>query len=62
MDVRLTELKKGGGDYKMGDGYRRLMDDKIGMLLALKKLHQTYREPEKLERVERLLKEAGYSK
>ena len=62
VDVRLTELKKGGGDYKMGDGYRRLMDDKIGMLLALKKLHQTYREPEKLERVERLLKEAGYSK
>ncbi len=62
VDVKLAELRKGGGDYKAGDGYHRLMDDKIGMLLALKKLHQTYKEPEKLERVERQLKEAGYAK
>lgn len=62
VDVRLAELRKSGGDYRMGDGYRRLIDDKIGMLLALKKLHQTYKEPEKLERVERQLKEAGYTK
>ena len=62
IDVRLAELRKKGGDYKIGEGYRRLIDDKIGMLLALKKLHQTYKEPEKLELVERQLKEAGYAK
>jgi len=38
------------------------MDDKIGMLLLLKRLHTTYKAAEKLEQVERQLTEAGYPK
>ena len=41
---------------------RRLVDDKMAMLLALKKLHQTYKQTDKLREVERQLKEAGYDK
>jgi hypothetical protein len=41
---------------------KRLQDDRIGMLLLLKRLHITYREAEKLAQVERQLKEAGYTK
>jgi len=41
---------------------RRLTDDRIAMLLALKKLHQTYKQTDKLRQVERQLKEAGYDK
>jgi tetratricopeptide (TPR) repeat protein len=41
---------------------QRLMDDKIAMLLALKKLHQTYKHEDRLKEVERQLKEAGYGK
>ncbi len=35
--------------------YKRLMDDKAGMLTSLKKLHTTYREAAKLEKVEKEL-------
>ena len=62
VDARIAEMKKGGGDYKATDAYRRLADDKIGMLLLLKRLHQTYKAADKLEQVELQLKEAGYSK
>jgi tetratricopeptide (TPR) repeat protein len=62
VDRRIAELKKSGGDDKSGEPYRRLMDDKVGMLVSLRWLHQTYRATEKLERVERELKEAGYTK
>jgi tetratricopeptide (TPR) repeat protein len=41
---------------------QRLMDDKIAMLRALKKLHQTYGQTDRLKDVERQLKEAGYDK
>ena len=51
-----------GGEYKSSEEYLRLMDDKIGMLLSLKRLHQTYGAADKLEHVEQQLKEAGYTK
>jgi tetratricopeptide (TPR) repeat protein len=44
------------------DERKRLVDDKIGMLLLLKRLHTTYGAAEKLANVERQLKEAGYQK
>lgn len=59
VDSRLAELRKAGGDYKSADAYRRLVEDKVSMLLLLKRLHQTYKATDKLERVERQLKEAG---
>ncbi len=40
----------------------RLRDDKIGMLVTLKGLHQLYKDGEKLANVEKQLKELGYSK
>jgi hypothetical protein len=54
-------VKKSGGGTASAE-YGRLQDDKIGMLLLLKRLHITYREAEKLAQVERQLREAGYSK
>lgn len=62
VNARIADMKKGGGDYRSTEGYRRLADDRIAMLLFLRKLHQTYDAKEKLEQVERQLKEAGYSK
>jgi tetratricopeptide (TPR) repeat protein len=62
VDSRLAELRKSGGDYKSTDAYRRLVEDKVSMLLLLKRLHQTYKETDKLESVERQLKEAGSAK
>ncbi len=58
-DSHLGELRKAGGDYKSSDAYRRLIDDKIGMLTSLKSLHLTYKANDKLEEVERALKEAN---
>ncbi len=43
------------------DDYRRLMEDKTGMLLSLKRLYQTYHKEDKLKAVERQLLEAGYT-
>jgi len=61
VDARLAAVRKSeeGGT---SDGSRRLQDDKIGMLLLLRRLHTTYRESEKLAQVERQLREAGYTK
>jgi tetratricopeptide (TPR) repeat protein len=61
-DARLTGLKKSGPDYKSTDGYRRVHDDKLNMLLLLKQLHTTYRADEKLKQVDRMLKEEEYDK
>ena len=61
-NARLSELKKSGPAYKSGDGYRRAHDDKVNMLLLLKQLHTTYRAAEKLQQVDRMLKEEGYDK
>jgi tetratricopeptide (TPR) repeat protein len=43
------------------DDFRRLMDDKIAMLLSLKHLCQRYHKDDKLKQVEHQLQEAGYS-
>ncbi len=48
--------------YKTTDQYRRLHDDKVYMLLLLKQLHTTYRAQEKLQQVERQLKQEGYDR
>jgi tetratricopeptide (TPR) repeat protein len=61
VDARMAVVKKNGGGA-VSEEYRRLLDDKIGMLLLLKRLHTTYREQEKLAQVERQLREAGYTK
>ncbi len=61
VDAIMAGMKKSGGGTG-SEGYRRLQDDKIGMLLLLKRLHITYREAEKLADVERRLREAGYTK
>jgi tetratricopeptide (TPR) repeat protein len=62
VDTRIGELKRSNAKYKSSDDYRRLLDDKIGMLVSLRKLHQTYRALDKLEQVEKELKEVGYQK
>lgn len=62
VDAAISELKKTNSDYKASDAFRRLMDDKVGMLVSLKGLYQTYRATEKLKQVERQLQEAGYTR
>lgn len=61
VDAAIAGLKKKGGGLRVEE-LGRLHEDKIGMLLLLKRLHTTYRETEKLTQVERQLKEAGYTK
>lgn len=62
VDAVLVDLKKSHSSFKSTDEYRRLVDDKVGMLVSLKSLHQTYRAADKLQKVEQQLKELGYSK
>ena len=45
-----------------GEERKRLLDDKVAMLLLLKRLHTIYGAADKLANVERQLKEAGYQK
>ncbi len=59
VDSKVAELRKSNADYKSSPEYVRLKDDKIGMLVTLKNLHQTYKALDKLEEVERKLKELG---
>jgi tetratricopeptide (TPR) repeat protein len=59
-DARMSAIARGGGADASGAALQRLKDDKIAMLLMLKKLHQTYRAADKLDDVERQLKQAGY--
>ena len=61
-DARIAVAKNAGGDYRSTDAYRRLHEDKVQMLLILKQLHTTYKAQEKLEQVERQLKEEGYGR
>ncbi len=58
VDARLAVLGNSGA---AGES-RRLVDDKIAMLLDLRHLHRIYQETAKLEQVERQLREAGYNK
>jgi tetratricopeptide (TPR) repeat protein len=57
VEVRLEEIRsvKEGGE----EARRRLRDDRIGMLLLLKRLHTTYKDSDKLLRVEQQLRDAG---
>jgi tetratricopeptide (TPR) repeat protein len=62
-DTRIAALRKQDpGGYASGDAYRRLHDDKVQMLLLLKQLHTTYKAQDKLQQVERQLKEEGYNR
>jgi tetratricopeptide (TPR) repeat protein len=61
-DTVIEEQKKSDGNFKSTKDYHRLVDDKIGMLISLKSLHQIYRATEKLQKVEQRLTELGYSK
>ena len=62
VDLRLAAVAERDGGEKKSDEYRRLNDDKIAMLLLLKRLHITYKAAEKLANVERQLSAAGYGK
>lgn len=48
--------------FKSSEEYRRLIDDKIGMLVSLKSLHQTYRATEKFRKVEQQLQQLEHAK
>lgn len=62
VDVIIADQGNMDGNFKSTEAYRRLVDDKIGMLISLKSLHQTYRAHDKLRKVDQQLKELGYSK
>jgi tetratricopeptide (TPR) repeat protein len=59
VDAKIAEVRKASADYKSTPEFLRLKDDKIGMLISLKNLHQTYKALDKLEEVEKKLKELG---
>jgi tetratricopeptide (TPR) repeat protein len=61
-DAVVADRKKENANFAATEDYRRLVDDKIGMLVSLRSLHQTYRANDKLQKVERQLKELGYEK
>jgi tetratricopeptide (TPR) repeat protein len=58
VDARLRVLGQGGN--LSTPEMERLREDKIGMLLELKRLHQIYRAEEKMRAVDNQLREAGY--
>ncbi len=62
VDSVIADQKKTNTGFTSSDEYRRLMDDKIGMLISLKGLHQTYRASDKLQKVDQQLKDLGYAK
>lgn len=56
-DAVIAEQKRSNARFASTEEYRRLVDDKIGMLISLKKLHQIYHADEKLRKVEEELQE-----
>lgn len=62
VDDCVSRMRTGNPGFPETPEYKRLADDRIGMLLSLRKLHHTYKDREKLERVEKQLREAGYDK
>jgi tetratricopeptide (TPR) repeat protein len=60
VDRRMRAATEDDPGFTYTPEYQRLVNDKIGMLLLLKGLHQLYKEPEKLKQVERKLRDAGY--
>ena len=61
-DAVIAGQKGSNASFKSTEEYRRLVDDKIGMLISLKKLHQTYHADEKLRTVEAQLQELEHEK
>jgi tetratricopeptide (TPR) repeat protein len=61
VDACIAAVRDSGAASAAND-VKRLQEDKIAMLLQLKKLHTTYKQKEKLEQVERQLRDAGYPK
>jgi tetratricopeptide (TPR) repeat protein len=61
-DAVIAEQKSSNTGFKATEEYHRLVDDKIGMLISLKKLHQTYHAEEKLRKVEEQLQELEKAK
>jgi tetratricopeptide (TPR) repeat protein len=59
---RLSELRQNKKESGTSEEFRRLTDDKVAMLLSLKKLYLLYKEDEKTREVERELVEMGYVK
>ncbi len=59
MDEYVARQAKARSDFNSSADYKRLMDDKVGMLMALRKLHTTYKALDKLEKVDRQLKALG---
>jgi tetratricopeptide (TPR) repeat protein len=57
VDARLTALRAAAS--VPAEDVQRLRDDKVGMLLLLKQIHQLYKADAKLQQVERQLREAG---
>jgi tetratricopeptide (TPR) repeat protein len=62
VNGRLAELRASQPPGILTDAVHRLTEDKIGMLLLLKRLHLTYRAEDKLHVVEQQLRDAGYGK
>ncbi len=62
VDAKLADLRKSNAGGKSAEESRRLIDDKVSMLRDLRRLHQIYKALDKLEQVERQLKEMGYDK
>ena len=58
----ISDRGKTDASFRSTEEYHRLVDDKIGMLVSLRTLHQTYRASEKLRNVEQQLKDLGYEK
>jgi tetratricopeptide (TPR) repeat protein len=59
VDARLRMLAQ--GESRSSPESERLREEKIGMLLELKRLHQIYRAEEKMRAVDKQLREAGYA-
>jgi tetratricopeptide (TPR) repeat protein len=61
VDLRLAALQK-RGRTEVAIEVKRLQEDRIAILLLLKRLHTIYKEQEKLQEVERQLRDAGDSR
>lgn len=62
VDAVVAKRTRADGNFGRSEDSRRLLDDKVNMLVSLKSLHQTYKATDKLQKVERQLQELGYEK
>ena len=61
-DARIAVCEERGRRLPLDRCLPRLHEDKVQMLLILKQLHTTYKAQDKLDQVERQLKEEGYGR